>query len=727
MWNSLISGRRRLVFGQVAMIAILAVAGCHPKAPAAVRPAAAEPGVDWLRERSMLLGGAELSRTLEGTGEQWQHPYGRSQPGAFLDLASVWFNAYPASLITRKGESVLETLGDPNFLQALRQVGVEAIHTGPLKRAGSVDNERYGPTVDGYFDRIELAVDPAFGSDAQYRDMVKAARASGITIIGDIVPGHTGKGPDFRLAELGAPGFAGLYTMTEIPRDGWSLLPDVPAGADSVNLSRETAQLLAERGYIIGPLDTVIFARPGIKESNWSATGVVRGVDGRERRWVYLHLFKAGQPTLNWLDPGFGAERLVAGDVLHSLRVLGARGLRLDANMFLGVERRPGDEPGWLLEHPLSTVATEILAMLIRKMGGFSFQELNASLDRIAATLTSGPELAYDFVTRPVYLFALATGDAGPLRLMLRQMVEHHLPSGRMVHALQNHDELMLEETPLRVRGTEVFEYEGARDTGAALFGRIPHDVEALTTGTRGPYNEVFAMSPGVCSTLAGFTAASLGIADLAHLTPPEVEEIRRRHLAAAAYNALQPGAFVVSGWDLVGALPLSRDAVRDRLGDNDCRWLNRGAYDLAGLDPGASASEAGLPKAVSLYGSIPDQLRDPASFASRLRDLLAVRKQLDLSRARLLAVPEVASAGLALLLLELPSPADDAHRYAVSAINFGRDAISQRIDDDRLRAGRARIVFSTVAGRLDRAADTSGGRVLVRLAPSEAQMLVVN
>ena len=57
------------------------------------------------------------------------------------------------------------------------------------------------------------------------------------------------------------------------------------------------------------------------------------------RRWVY-HYFKEGQPSLNWLDPTFAAQQLIIGDALHAIDVTGARVLRLDANSFLGVERR---------------------------------------------------------------------------------------------------------------------------------------------------------------------------------------------------------------------------------------------------------------------------------------------------------------------------------------------------------------------------------------------------
>ncbi len=697
--------------------------------PALTAPEGAAPfdsEIRWLHERSMLTRAAVLAAPLAGSGTQWQEPYGMARPEDFLKLASVWFNAYPASIITRPQETVIQGLADPELLQSLRELGIEAIHTGPLKRAGSVEGTTYGPTIDGHFDRIELSIDPEFGSDDQYRALVTRAAEQRISIIGDMVPGHTGKGPDFRLAERGVPGFPGLYLMVEIEPKDWGILPAVPSGDDSVNLSQATAQILKAKGYIVGPLDVVVFKRPGIKESNWSATRVVRGVDGADRRWVYAHFFKRGQPSLNWLDPSFAAQRMLTGDIIHSVKILGARGLRLDANMFLGFERRPGNEPAWLSEHPLSTLVTQTLAMVIRKMGGFSFQELNVSLDRVAATLASGPELGYDFTTRPTYLYALSTGDAGPLRLMLRLMLEYEVPPGRMVHALQNHDELMLETTHLRVHGETVFEYEGEKHKGADLFERIHSDPIRRTTGERGPYNEAFAMSPGVCATLPSFAAASLGHTDLSTLDQKQIATIRDRHLAATAYNALQPGAFVVSGWDLVGALTIDRDSVRPRLADNDCRWLNRGAYDLAGVAPEVTASEAGLPRAMALYGSIPEQLKDPASFASTLKRMLSLRGRLGIARGRVEAVPEVHSPGLALLVIKLPEPDDGKVQRVVTAINFGESGVEESLDLAEFGARGARIAFSTREGRLPHPDETRDGRLTLRLSPSEAQVLLL-
>ncbi|PRC59523.1 maltose alpha-D-glucosyltransferase, partial [Mycobacterium sp. ITM-2017-0098] len=80
----------------------------------------------------------------------------------------------------------------------------------------------------------------------------------GGTIIDDIVPGHTGKGADFRLAEMKYADYPGIYHMVDAdPRD-WEYLPDVPAGADSVNIDAATEEWLDKAGYIIGPLQRVI-------------------------------------------------------------------------------------------------------------------------------------------------------------------------------------------------------------------------------------------------------------------------------------------------------------------------------------------------------------------------------------------------------------------------------------------------------------------------------------
>ena len=130
------------------------------------------------------------------------------------------------------------------------------------------------------------------------------------------------------------------------------------------------------------------------------------------------------------------------------------------------------------------------------------------------------------------------------------------------------------------------------------------------------------------------------GFAISALITPEQEKEIRRGHLLLAFANAMQPGVFSLSGWDLMGALPLPRQSVAELMKDGDYRWINRGGIDLMGVNPDAKTSRFGLPRTRALYGPLPEQLKDPESFASQLKQMLAARKKYRIAEGELVAVP---------------------------------------------------------------------------------------
>ena len=632
--------------------------------------------IQWLEEHSMLHQARVLAQQYSGNSVQWQHPYGKPQPLAAVSRASVWFTAYPASTIgASAGISVLATLADERLWRAFQSIGIQGIHTGPMKRSGGVQGFTYTPSVNGNFDRISFEIDPDFGTEAQYKDLVAAARAHAAIVIGDIIPGHTGKGADFRLAERAYADYPGLYHMVRIEPADWTLLPPVAPGHDSVNLSPAVVDELQAKGYIVGRLSSSIFYEPGVKDTDWSATDIVRGVDGVQRRWVYLHYFKEGQPTLNWLDPTFAAERLVIGDAVHELGVLGDGGLRLDANGLLGIEREPATGRVWSAGHPLSVTANQLIGDMVRKLGGFTFQELALTLEDMHEMSDGGADLSYDFVTRPAYDYALMSGDAEFLRLLLGLMRHYDIDPGRLIHALQNHDELTMGLAHFTgPHAGELFPFRGGKVTGTQLRDIVQQDMYGRLLGERTPYNLKFG--DGVACTTATFIAATLGIRDIFRLTAADVQKIKRLHLLLAFYNAFQPGVFAISGWDLVGALTLPASAVRQQLADGDTRWINRGAYDLLGSNPKAKRSAAGLPRAVALYGSLPQQLKRSDSFASQLAHMLKVRADLHLYAARLTDVPTVEAKGLLVMVHELPG----ASGLEITAINFSDRPVDETV-----------------------------------------------
>ncbi|AFM16426.1 trehalose synthase [Mycolicibacterium chubuense NBB4] len=645
--------------------------------------------VSWLLSQSMLADANQISRQFSGQGSMWQNPYATPSPRGAVETASVWFTAYPLSLITRPNESFLKAMADEEMWKAFAEIGIEGIHTGPVKRAGGISGWEHTPSVDGHFDRISTQIDPAFGTEDEFRTMCGTANWYGGTIIDDIVPGHTGKGADFRLAEMKYADYPGIYHMVEVdPRD-WEHLPAVPPGADSVNIDAATEEWLDKAGYIIGRLQRVIFYAEGVKETNWSVTRPVIGTDGVERRWVYLHYFKDGQPSINWLDPSFAGMRLVIGDALHSLTDLGTGGLRLDANGFLGAEKTAAeDSTAWSEGHPLSEAANHLIASMVRKVGGFTFQELNLTIDDIREIGEAGADLSYDFINRPAYQHALATADTEFLRLTLRTTLELGVDPASLVHALQNHDELTYELVHWSTgHRDDVYTYKGEEVTGEALGETIRTDLSEKLTGDTAPYNLVFTTN-GIACTTATVIAATLGITDLDDIEPDsaQIDHIRRAHLLLAMFNALQPGVFALSGWDLCGMLTLPRSQVSELLRGGDTRWIHRAAHDLMGVNPSATKSLAGMPRGRSLYGSIPEQLADDTSFLRQLQAILKVRSHYGIATSRQVDIPEVSHRGMLVLVHEL----DGEGRFQLTVLNFANEDVAGTVRSEKLPPGGA-------------------------------------
>ena len=166
--------------------------------------------VEWLVEQSMLPDANRLATQLSGQGCMWQNPFAHPDPRAALERASVWFTAYPLSFVTARGRVVPVRARRPRAVAGVPPRSASTrVHTGPVKQAGGLNGRRLTPSIDGHFDRISMEVDPEFGTEEQFRTLCATAAEYEGTIIDDIVPGHTGKGADFRLAEMGLRGLPG--------------------------------------------------------------------------------------------------------------------------------------------------------------------------------------------------------------------------------------------------------------------------------------------------------------------------------------------------------------------------------------------------------------------------------------------------------------------------------------------------------------------------------------
>ncbi|MBJ7352106.1 MAG: maltose alpha-D-glucosyltransferase, partial [Rhodococcus sp.] len=327
------------------------------------------------------------------------------------------------------------------------------------------------------------------------------------------------------------------------------------------------------------------------------------------------------------------------------------------------------------------------IASVVRKMGGFTFQELNLTIDDIKAMGTNGADLSYDFINRPAYQHALVMGNTEFLRLTMTLARDHGVDTASLVHALQNHDEMTFELIHFAtLHAEDEFAYGGESVKGCDLGDRIRGELTDRLTGRWAPYNRTFTTN-GIACTTASVITASLGIRDLDRMDEQDIETVKRAHLLLAMYNALQPGVFALSGWDLLGILPIAADEVEDLIKEGDTRWLNRGAHDLMGYFPDAVRSESGIPRGRSLYGSLPEQLADPQSFARQLARIIELRNKYGIATAQQIDIPTVSHKSLLVMVHELGQGTIQA-----TVLNFSSDEISATIQSKHLVPGTCAI-----------------------------------
>jgi maltose alpha-D-glucosyltransferase/alpha-amylase len=651
--------------------------------------------VQFLEPKSMLFQAGQQAQTLSGKGDQWRHSFASPQPQDAVKAVGVWLLHYPGCVIPEPGKSVIASWGDPKLWDTLRDIGIELLHTDPIERGGGVSGQNFTPSIDGLFDRISFEVDPQLGTDDEFKAMVKTAGERGGAVGGDLVPLHTGMGPDFWLGARGYKDYPGVYTMVEINQQDWGLLPNVQDQFGHELISKENAVQLTNKGYLPGLINSAD-AHPDAKNwSGWSATAEIVGVDGKHRRWAYLHVFKPAQPAVNWLDPSYAGRRVQIGDAVRNVHDLGNKVMRLDAVPFLGIEPVKGQTLTSYFMNPLSIMGANDLAFTVRKLGGWTFEELNVPIEQEKDFVANGPDLTYDFFTRAEALHPLINGDARALLFEHQEILRKGLKHYSLIHDLQNHDEITYQLVNLGSR--QKVEVGGLSIGGEQLKEQIIDEMHKAVAGDAAPFNKLYRpQQDGVATTFAGFIAPALGVKDPYHATPDQVGLIQRGHILLVMANAMQPGVFGISSWDLVGALPIPEDSVKDRTGDGDWRWVNRGGVDLLGSNPQADKSVIGLPKAQALYGSLPDQLSKPDSFASQLKKILQARKKARIAEADMLAAPDVGNKSVVTLVMKLP----DNGGVAVSVLNYGRDKTDVNVDMSKVdgmpnRQGQAHDIIA--------------------------------
>ena len=248
------------LFRTVALLALVTAATAWPQSPviAAVSPAGASAAQDvW-----------------------WKH--------------AVIYEIYPRSFQDSNGDGIGDLNGITDRLDYLRSLGVNAIWLTPIYPSPQVD---FGYDISDY-----EAIDPQYGTMADFDRLVAEAKKRDIGIIMDMVMNHTSDKH---------PWFIEAKSSRTNPKRDWYIWRDGKG--------------------------------PGVPPNNWESVfgHTAWKYDPSTNQWYY-HKFYAEQPDLNWRNPE--VEKAMFAAVRFWLD-RGVAGFRLDAIPTLFEDPQLRDEP----------------------------------------------------------------------------------------------------------------------------------------------------------------------------------------------------------------------------------------------------------------------------------------------------------------------------------------------------------------------------------------------
>ena len=230
---------------------------------------------------------------------------------AGADANSTWwrhaviYEIYPRSFQDSNGDGIGDINGITSRLDYLKDLGVDVIWITPMYPSPGVD---YGYDISNY-----TAIDPEYGTMADFDRLVSEAKARGIRILMDYVINHTSDQNDW---------FKESRSSRDNPQRDWYMWHDGKVGPDGKPI--------------------LVDGKP-VPPNNWQSWfgGSAWTYDDATNQFYY-HYFYKQQPDLNWRNP---EVRKAMYGVLQFWMQHGVAGFRIDAVSRLFEDPQMRDDP----------------------------------------------------------------------------------------------------------------------------------------------------------------------------------------------------------------------------------------------------------------------------------------------------------------------------------------------------------------------------------------------
>ncbi len=313
---------------------------------------------------------------------------------------AVVYQIYPRSFADSNGDGVGDLAGITSKLDYLADLGVDALWLSPIFTSPMRD---FGYDVADY-----CGVDPVFGTDADFDDLIDGVHERGMRLLLDWVPNHSSSDH---------PWFVESRSSRDNPKRDWYVWKD--RGAD------------------------------GSPPNNWQAmfNQVPAWTHDDATDQSYLHLFLAEQPDLNWANPDVESAM---HDTLRYWLDRGVDGFRADVVNLIGKGTDVDDLPDPLWKYPLLATdrpfGHELLRRIRTMLDGYRHEpmmvgEVYLLRDGESASYVGtpdAPELHLSFDFRPLH----STWDDERIATAIRAMEDDFAEPRWPTFVLSNHDQV---------------------------------------------------------------------------------------------------------------------------------------------------------------------------------------------------------------------------------------------------------------------------------------------
>jgi alpha-glucosidase len=217
----------------------------------------------------------------------------KSSPGDLWWKHAVLYEVYPRSFQDSNGDGIGDINGITSRLDYLKNLGVGAIWITPMYPSPQVD---FGYDIENY-----EAIDPQYGTMADFDNLLKQAKARNIRVIMDLVLNHTSDQD---------PWFVESRSSKTNPKRDWYIWRDGKDGGPPNNW------------------------QSWFGHSAWT-------LDPKTHQYYY-HYFYVQQPDLNWRNP---EVRKAMYDAMRFWLDKGVSGFRIDAVSRLFEDPEMHDDP----------------------------------------------------------------------------------------------------------------------------------------------------------------------------------------------------------------------------------------------------------------------------------------------------------------------------------------------------------------------------------------------